>query len=503
MEPLAPSWEALKQLLPKRGSTRPALSRFMGFCTDWEYKPEQVGDGHFERFFDTLKLTSLRGEPRIIHRNAIKAWNWATKEIPGWPNVIVTPPPVKRDGYVLPETSFTAAFQSRLTAHIEYLRDPPEEDDDAPLHGLKETTLQAREFSLRQIASVLVHGGVPIDTLNAVTDLASRDNMDLLCQFYGERFMGRGNSVQVITLLDILRGIARHQMKDEMLAKILSKRIKKLCGKGGRRRGMTKKNKDRLLPFQDPKKVRDFLLLPLALYQRAIGKTPDKMKAALLMRNAVAMEIELMCPLRVANLANLCVENHIKSYKKGKKNRYRLYIPDDEVKNRQDISMDLPEQSCDLIQQYINDFRHLLVDPKYLGIGLTYLFPTREGKPMTGKNLGWAVCKILKTELGLAFNMHLYRHAACFFYLKQNPADYETMRRTLGHKDLSTTINFYAELEQIEAFKNFDEAILLLRGGAPSKTQKDSKKPQKAAWTFPAVPAVKFNFDFKEASDVI
>ena len=501
-EPLAPPWQTLKELLPKRDGTRPALSRFMGYCTDFEYEPEQISDQHFDRFLSILKAESLRGEPRLIHRNAVRTWNWAAGTVSGWPKKIMTMPPVKSDGYVLPLSTFTELFQRSLADHLEYLRDPPKDDNDAPIYGLKETTLKARQFSLLQIASVRVLGGVPVETLNSICDLPSRAHMELICLFYGPN-NNRQKPVQVLTLLDVLRGLPHHQKKDDELAKIITKRVKKLQGKAGRRHGMTKKNKDRLCPFQSPTMVRNFVLLPLALSARAIKKTPDKLKAAHLMRNAIALEIELMCPIRSANLASLSAEQNLIPYKRGKQTQYRLYIPAEEVKNGQEISMDLPEQACALIQLYIKDFRHLLIDPAYLAKSPTYLFPTREGTPMTGKVLAWSICKILKTELGLDFNIHLFRHVACFLYLKQNPAGYETMRRVLGHRQLSTTINYYAELEQLDAFKNFDETILLLRGGAPKKSSHENKELKKPVWIFPTVPEVKFNLNFEVASDVM
>jgi len=502
-DPLAPAWHILMALLPKNDGTRPALSRFAGYCTDFKYEPDEINDSHFKRFLSILETESMRGEPRLIHRKAIMAWNWATEAIPEWPKQIIIVPTKKSDGYVLPLSSFSASFQSNVEDHLEYLRDPPEDDDDAPIHGLKETTLNARRFSLLQIASVLACEGIPIATFNSVSDLPTRAHMALVCQFYTKRFLGRENSTQVLTLLEVLRGLAHHQKKDDDLAKAIARRIKKLLGKAGQKRGMTKKNKDRLLPFKNHALVRDFLLLPLALCSRAAKKTPDKLKAAHTMRNAIAMEIELMCPLRSANLANLSVDKNLIAYNQGKQKRYRLYIPAEEVKNDQSISMDLPEQACDLIHRYIKDFRHLLIDSLFLATGPTYLFPTSEGKPMTGKNLAFSICKMLKSELGLEFNIHLFRHVACFLYLKQNPNGYETMRKTLGHKQLTTTINYYAELEQLEAFQNFDETILLLRAGAPHKHQKNVKKPVIPALVFPVEQPVKFDLSFQGVCDVI
>jgi hypothetical protein len=92
--------------------------------------------------------------------------------------------------YVLPAESFPASFRSSLTQHIAYLADPPE-DDDAPLKGLRPTTLRLREFQFRQMASALVHRGVSSEEIATIGALAQRENVDLICDSFIER--GRDN----------------------------------------------------------------------------------------------------------------------------------------------------------------------------------------------------------------------------------------------------------------------------------------------------------------------
>ena len=62
--------------------------------------------------------------------------------------------------------------------------------------------------------------------------------------------------------------------------------------------------------------------------------------------------------------------------------------------------------------------------------------------------------------------MHLFRHLGCYLFLKQNPGQYDVMRRVLGHKHVETTMRFYAEIEQSEAFRLFDQNVLQLREDA-------------------------------------
>ena len=46
-----------------------------------------------------------------------------------------------------------------------------------------------------------------------------------------------------------------------------------------------------------------------------------------------------------------------------------------------------------------------------------------------------------------------------FIFLCENPGNYEVVRRFLGHKNIATTVNFYAEMEMRVAAKTLDDAI--------------------------------------------
>ena len=69
----------------------------------------------------------------------------------------------------------------------------------------------------------------------------------------------------------------------------------------------------------------------------------------------------------------------------------------------------------------------------------------------------------VKSDLGLAVNMHLYRHLAAWFYLQARPATTRPMRRLLGHKSIQTTINYYIEIDQLMISRNFNAVLDELR----------------------------------------
>ncbi len=55
--------------------------------------------------------------------------------------------------------------------------------------------------------------------------------------------------------------------------------------------------------------------------------------------------------------------------------------------------------------------------------------------------------------------MHQFRHAAAAILLKHRPGEYELARRVLGHRNIQTTIAFYAGLETTQATRIFGDIV--------------------------------------------
>jgi integrase len=229
---------------------------------------------------------------------------------------------------------------------------------------------------------------------------------------------------------------------------------------------MTEKNRRRLAAFRDPHQVRRLLLLPFKLLKQAEAGTLRPQEAARLVRTAIAAELEIMCPIRLQNLSEINVDTDFVRSRAGKDGRLHLFIPGSRTKNGEDIELELPAQSVDLIDIYIKKYRTQLIEPEYRGQGARFLFPKPDGGPMVGKNLAKHVCDVFLRELGIPFNMHLFRHLGCFLYLQSHPGQFDVMRRVLGHKQVETTMRFYAHIQQSDAFRLFDIHVLQIREDA-------------------------------------
>ena len=69
----------------------------------------------------------------------------------------------------------------------------------------------------------------------------------------------------------------------------------------------------------------------------------------------------------------------------------------------------------------------------------------------------------IERETGLKMNPYLFRHFAALLFLEHHPGSYEEVRRILGHKRISTTLQNYAGLETAAAVRRYDEVVLARR----------------------------------------
>ena len=206
----------------------------------------------------------------------------------------------------------------------------------------------------------------------------------------------------------------------------------------------------------------------------------QRRSAAKLVRAAVAVELEIMAPIRLQNLSELNMDTDFVRSHAGKNATVHLFIPGKRTKNGEDIELELPRDTMALIDLYMAKYRNHLIEPQYRGTGPRYLFPRPDGTLKIPRVFAVAICPVMRRELGIKFNMHLFRHLGCYLYLRSHPGQLDVMRRVLGHKDGETTIRFYAFIEQSDAFRLFDSHVLRIREEAlrPSRRALSKKKAQ-------------------------
>jgi integrase len=219
--------------------------------------------------------------------------------------------------------------------------------------------------------------------------------------------------------------------------------------------GLTKKNRSRLRPFDDSGNALALVRMPEKLMSLA-DRERRPQRAALSAEMAVVIEILLMAPIRIGNLAALDIERHL--VRPGRVDGgLHIVIEGDEVKNDEPLEFPLPPGSVRLIEHYLDKHR-----PALAPFTNTALFPTARGTK-SDATLREQIIAVVHRHTGLRVNPHLFRHIAAKLYLDAHPGGYELIRRLLGHVSIETTIAFYTGLETAAAVRHFDATILKLR----------------------------------------
>jgi hypothetical protein len=72
------------------------------------------------------------------------------------------------------------------------------------------------------------------------------------------------------------------------------------------------------------------------------------------------------------------------------------------------------------------------------------------------------ITRAVEAHVGARMTPHQFRHTVAKIFLDRRPGEYETVRKMLGHKDLTTTYDCYSGAET-QAAEHFDDVILAAR----------------------------------------
>lgn len=432
---------------------RNALSRFARYCSDIGITPEQVDDAIVDRFRIAITEEGMVHNPREVHRVACKAWNRLVGTASDWPLRPLTEPSY-RVSYTLPWCAFPPTLKVEVDSYLERLagKDLLEEFDFRPL---RPSSIATRERQFRQFASALVHRGRDPQTVRALADLVTIDAFKDGLRF----FLDRADNKKTKTVHDLacaLKAMARHQVKVDAAHLDRLRSICRQLDPGGR--GLTDKNRDLLRQFDDERNLASLLLLPEHLVAQARRHKVPTRADALLVQLALAIEIELMVPIRIGNLARLDLDRHLLRTRTNGRGVVHLVIPGDEVKNGVDIEAVLPAPTVALLDLYVGTYRPLL-----LTAPSSFLFPGTGGRPKNRHTLGLQISQVIRKRTGLRVNPHAFRHIMTKVGLTAEPGNYGMMRLVNGHKSVGTVERYYSGTEGPVAVQRFDNHVLRLR----------------------------------------
>jgi integrase len=446
---LSPEWSPLWGLAmaAKDPALTAALGRFVHLVNRLGVAPHEVDDPHIALYREALERNELSKDPEGTARAAMHGWNRAEARFPEWPRHRFTIP-CRLNLIVLPLATFPPSFLEELERYLDWLAHPDPLDERARPGPLRPATLQLRRQQLLRFASALVHAGEPAESLTDLASLIEPGRVKHGLQWLLKRHDNK-KTPTIDGVAEALRLLARDYVKVDAAAQTaIDGLAQKLEVK--RELGLTPKNRARLRQLDEPALQR-LLNLPARLMDIAHTKG-DQKRAPLWSEDAVAIALLLHCPIRAGNLVRIHVGRNLQRQKGG---GVFLVFEKEEVKNRQHIEFELPEDVVALIDCHLAR-RSPLLCPKET----PWLFPLRGGTgPMDQEHLAKKVCATIRREAGLEWNLHLFRHLAAKLWLEAHPGHYEALRRILGHSQLSMTLNAYTGFEAGPATRQLSEII--------------------------------------------
>ena len=448
--PLTPAWQQLELALPTLSAKR-SLSRFMRFCSAQGIEPAQVSEAVFERFGTALVEDSFVKSPHTVHRGAAAAWNNAAKTMPDWPQISAAIPMNPRN-YSLEWSAFPPSFKHDAEDFLGRISDgDPFADDHAP--ALKPGTVEMRRKQLRQIATALVCKGIPINSITALAVLAETEHARLILKFFYDRLGKTGYlHQQALLLKTIAKSWSKAPVADVQTITDFAKRS------AVRRDGMTDKNRERLRQFDDPVNVQRLLRLGAKIFEALLANDDGGVDGARRAMFALSIELLIVAPMRIDNLVGLDLARHIVKTRSGPSATQHIVIPKNETKTGEPFEITIPARTAALLIEYRTKYL-----PRLSSQPSTLLFPNPNGRRRNTTRFSVQISAFVKAETGLLMNVHLFRHLAVKLYTEACGGDLETMRRLLGHRNLTTTERSYSEMRSKPAFDRFEKVIEALR----------------------------------------
>ncbi|RYH00903.1 site-specific integrase [Salipiger sp. IMCC34102] len=349
------------------------------------------------------------------------------------------------------------SFSADLEGLLLKLSNPDPLAEDGRSRALRAATIDQYRRQIVRFASELVHSGIPATDIVSVETLFAPDILER-----GLRQMLSRTDHQITKTISetarLFRNLGKVTGQTVDVLQHLDKFARRLSTSP--QRGMTRKNRERLRVLQDERAMLRLLRLPEQLFSHPPEGKANHFTVGLCKEDAIAIAILLVCPIRIKNLADIHLEQHIQRPGDGKA---YLVLTEEDTKNGRPMEFELPVEVVRMIDRHVASRCPHMCPP-----GTPWLFPRRDGKgPLLSSQLADRIKKRVRTATGFTVNAHLFRHLAVMNWLDAHPGAYEVARRLLGHSEVSHTINMYSGLEVKSATRAFADLIETRKGRRP------------------------------------
>jgi integrase len=446
--PLSPAWvELFRRLSGRRAHL--GLSRLARYASSQGIEPKDVNDQTIDKFMVSVREGSLHRKPDVLHRQVTQIWNEATQDTKLGFRPVTVPSfrgaPKRVDWKLLSES-----FRMDVDKYLAWCAVSDPFATDARSRPISAGTLRLRRDYVHAAVTALIESGVKLSTIRALADLVCPDHLKRILRQRLDSVGGEEN-VFNFQLGRALLQIAHEWVKVD--AQTFAE-LKRLLGKMPvPAEGLTEKNKQFLRQFEDPRVLKRLYELPRKLWAEVKRETKPSYYALAKAQTALAIAILCYMPVRLQNLVSLAFDTHL-FLREGPRAISTLELPAAEVKNRTELSFDIPSDVARMLVEYRDQ-----VAPKIIGHRPSRLFVTIAGTPKGQLTVAYLITSYLRHRAGIVLTPHQFRHLSAKVVLDAEPGAFETVKQFLGHKSLKTTVAAYAGIDSRRAARRHYQLV--------------------------------------------
>jgi integrase len=445
--PPSAAWKCLRDLLPDK-RLQHGLTRFLTFCDRTGIQPTEVTDDIADRFVRELVAGTLVADPQDLHRRTCQLWNEAAN-LPGWPQITLALSDYRRPSTTLPLKVLPQSFQQDLDSYLHWQSGCDPFAETPPPAAWKPRTIELQRKLMLLATSALVARGHAPTQIRQLSDLVTPENTKHILRYY----VTKNDRITVFTrgLATALIAVAERWVKVTPEHLTALKDLRKRLGKTPR--GLTSKNRNTLRELSDPTVRGRLLALPQQLISQAKFGRLSPERAATCFQLGLAIEILLRAPIRMRNLVGLRLDRNL-IRPGGRHGLWRLVFAGEEIKTCRPYECELASHLTRLLDLYLKQFR-----PSLVPNDSQFLFIVRGGKQKSQTTLSQQLTDIIREHVGVRMSAHQFRHFTAKLMLEHSPGAFQATSQLLGHRNVETTINLYAEIDTLTAARHFDRIL--------------------------------------------
>jgi integrase len=370
---------------------------------------------------------------------------------------------VKQPDYSMSVTEFPDVLRRQVVDLIKWKISPVA--PGRPSKGQhREITARRLEQIFRQLMGFVRLAG-RLDTVTRMEDLVTEAIVtDYVMWILSDRFkLGSGVRNELGTLRAALRYHPQYSQIDIQWLTALIRSIPH-----DEEEELLRRKEEKFLPYETIKAIPDMIHA-----DRTKALKRGQKQLALNVRNELLMKWLSRMPWRQRNLREARIGGKSPNLFKGKLpvlagislpkwlqqaqkenpdiEVWQFRFSKDETKMRNTVHCVLPLALVPLLEEYLNEYRPLLIS----GADPGTLFINDAGKRMSPPQVRLLVSELTLRYGGRIVTPHLFRDIFAFWWLERFPTDYLTVSKLLWHRSIATTLNRYG--------RRFNESAALCR----------------------------------------